>query len=125
MRCSGSFLVHHWSVHGRDCVVHAKMCVYMLPLLFHCVQGCRESRAAVASYSWINVALWRLGAVLNCHGLHLHHPQLPAGRHGRQHASTNAYTFTRLVKNLSLFKFLAYALKVIDDIIGVNKNINI
>lgn len=42
MRCSGSLLVNRWSVHGRECAVHAKMCVHMLPLLFDCVR-----RAAV------------------------------------------------------------------------------
>lgn len=75
--------------------------------LFLCAgtQGCSESRAAVAAYSRINVAVRRLGAFLNCHGLHLHHPQLPAGRHRRQHASTNAHVLL-IAKNIFLFKFL-------------------
>lgn len=35
------------------------------------------------------------------------------------------HTRSRFGQNLSLFKFLAYALKGIVDIIGVNKNLNI
>ncbi|CAF92901.1 unnamed protein product, partial [Tetraodon nigroviridis] len=67
-------------------------------------EGCSQSRAAVAAYSRINVAVRRLGALLHGHGLHLHHPQLPAGRHRRQHLSTNAHV-QLIVKNNFLSKF--------------------
>lgn len=55
-------------------------------------QGCSESSVGVAAYSWIDMAVWRLGAFLSCHGLHLHHPQLPAGTHAHQHTHTHIDT---------------------------------
>lgn len=42
-------------------------------------QGGGESRAGVASHPRADVAVRHPGALFHRHGLHLHHPQLPAG----------------------------------------------
>lgn len=98
-------------MHSRDskwmvkCVcTRSHYCVSDCLFLCAGAQGCSQSRAAVAAYSRINVAVRRLGALLHGHGLHLHHPQLPAGRHRRQHLSTNAQV-QLIVKNNFLSKF--------------------
>lgn len=72
----------------------AHYCVTRCLFLFAGPQGCSESRAAAAAYSRINVAVRRLGAFLNCHGVHLHHPQLPPGRDRRRQGYTNAHMFS-------------------------------
>lgn len=58
------------------------MFAFFLYLFFTLMtQGGSKSSIGVASYPWVDVAVWHLGALLDCHGLHLHHPQLAAGTH--------------------------------------------
>lgn len=126
MRCSGSFLVNHWSVHGRDCVVHAKMCVYMLPLPFHCVR-----RAAVKAVllllpilglTWLCGVLVPFSTVMAYIFITLSSLQVDTDANTLPQLHTCSRVWSKI---FHFSNFLAYALKVIDDIIGVNKNLNI
>lgn len=72
----------HYSIHTNMCIYTITLMWYLL-FLYVCVcvrvQGCSESSVAVVAHPRIDMAVWHLSAFLNCHGLHLHHPQLPPG----------------------------------------------
>lgn len=63
-------------------IVRLPMFAFLLVFIFFfasMTQGGGESRAGVASHPRADVAVRHPGAFFHRHGLHLHHPQLPAG----------------------------------------------
>lgn len=101
---------HRQAAKLMTAIVRLQMFTFLLVCLFLFIffalvkQGGGESCAGVASHPRADVAVWHPGALFHRHGLHLHHPKLPAGN-DNNNSYNNNILFNRKYKSVNNLQY--------------------